>query len=156
MARRGVHEPPGNAARGLLSWALDLWPYVNGKATYQGIDLEELDGPILIDVIHYLFEEDNSYRSGESGPESVSSMRTHLYRTMYNKEYKYAVKGSSRKQGTAAQDFSYDTATDDTYDAPVKPFSPRDRDTVKPYIPPTNVDANLADPLGGVLGPPLK
>jgi hypothetical protein len=130
-----------------------VWPYVNGKATFQGVDLESLDGPVMVDVVHYIFEDDHAYVSQES-MEAQSSLRVNLYRTLYNKEYKYAVKSQSKQQGAYAQDFDFDYGPED--DGLVTPFSPKEKEPTKPYVPPTPFNPNSADPFGGVLSPPLK
>jgi len=155
MADGGVHESPGSAVQGLTNWAVDLWPYINGKALMSGIDLEELEASQTLDVLHYLFEEDTHHQSEES-ISSRSTIRVALYRDFYHKEYKYpyvSKKASTESYQTAsATDFG--TFSEEQAEMmSVNPFDPKRRET-KPYIPPTVLDANSADPLG--LGDPTS
>lgn len=135
-----VFRTPGRAARGLVEWALDLWPYVNGKALTQGLKIAEMDCSDMLDVIHFYFEEDNRYASGEEA-EALSAMRTSLYE-MYGDRYKYSIK-SSRKTKKYSDN--------DNLDFP-EPF---DTKQVKPYMPPTEFNPNSSNPFGEVLEAPL-
>lgn len=109
---------------------MDLWPYVNGKAITLGLDLEEMEMSRMLDVLHYFFEEDSRYGSAEEA-EAVSEMRTTLYAVMYGTKYDYRINidktGKSSGMGGST----------------------------KPYIPPTDFDADSASPFGSVLDSPL-
>tara|TARA_B110000977_G_scaffold200698_1_gene292191 strand:- start:1887 stop:2225 length:339 start_codon:yes stop_codon:yes gene_type:complete len=111
---------------------VDLWPYINGKAITLGLDLEGMEMSPMLDVIHFFFEEDSRYASGEEA-EAVSKMRTQIYSGMYGTTYKYAVKSSSSK---GASGFGDDME-------------------LKPYIPPTEVDIDSPQPYGSVLDAPI-
>ena len=104
----------------------------------------------MLDVIHYFFEEDTlRYSTGEHA-EAASKFRSSLY-GMYGTTYKYAVANSGnsnsggRKYVGKNEDFSFD----DTLPG-------ASNNTVKPYIPPTQIDPDAADPFGGILDAPLK
>jgi len=150
MACRGVHEPPKSAARGLVSWALDLWPYVNGKAIFNGIRLAELEASDMVDVIHYLFEEDMDYTSGEQA-ESRSKMRTSTYKNMYGITYKYGYESSESKnkrifdEAMAEPDLIQD----------IKPFDPVKNPT-KAFMPASDFNPESAQPFGLDLDAPLR
>jgi hypothetical protein len=89
----------------------------------------------MLDVVHYLFEEDSRYSSAEEA-ESVSAIRTSIYGRLYGTTYKYKVKSKS-----SGNDMNYS-------------FS--DPNEVKPYIPPTEFDPESADPFGGLLDAPIR
>lgn len=104
----------------------------------------------MLDVVHYFFEEDTlRYSTGEHA-EAASKFRSSFYE-MYGIIYKYGVSstgGSSsggRKYVGKNEDFSFDDSV-----SGVK------NNTVKPYMPPTRIDPDAADPFGGVLDAPLR
>lgn len=85
----------------------------------------------MLDVIHYLFEEDARFTNAEEA-EALSAMRTQIYANMYGQTYKYAVssKSSTRTSANGSND-------------------------LKPYIPPTDVDLDSPMPFGSDLDSPL-
>lgn len=101
----------------------------------------------MVDVLHYLMEEDMRYGSAEEA-EAVSAYRTQIY-LLYGKTYKYGI-SSSTKGGrsyipkNAADDFGFN-------DDPM--FNSGE---TKPYIPPTNFDPDSALPFGSDLEAPLN
>jgi hypothetical protein len=135
MADRAVLGPPGRAARGLTQWAVDLWPYVNGKSLTLGLRLAEMELSDMVDVLHYLFEEDSRFGTAEEA-EALSSLRTALYSTMYNITYRYPVKSSGSRSKSSNE------------------FSPSTEE-LKPYIPPTEFDPDSHNPFGSVLDAPI-
>ena len=153
MVGRNVRRTPYAAARALLDWAVDLWPYVNGKAIVHSVDLKSLVASDMLDVIHFFFEEDmHSSSSGEQA-EAKDKSRSLLYSTLYGKVYKYASKGSNANQ------LPPDIAADmQDYDMPV-PVDPFERSQgspiVKPFIPATSVDNGSRLPFGNALEAPL-
>ena len=100
----------------------------------------------MVDVIHYLFEEDASrYSSGEQA-EAVSAMRTQLYLS-YNKTYRYATKSSSNPGKTY---MPKGAAADYGFDDPIVPDT-----ATKAYIPPTEFNPESYLPFGSDLDAPL-
>ncbi len=97
----------------------------------------------MVDVLHYFFEEDSRYQSGEEA-EAVSRLRSSVYSTMYGTTYKYAYSGSSTSAGRQ-------------YIADGSPTSFNDfpSNEVKPYIPPTEFDPDSSMPFGSALDAPL-
>lgn len=85
----------------------------------------------MLDVLHYYFDEDMRYGSLEAA-ELHSSVRTQMFGVMYGTTYRYGV-GQNRTVGSDGEE----------------------RPTVKPYVPPTEFDADAADPFGGVLDAPI-
>lgn len=118
-----------------------------------GIRLGELPAYEMLDIIHYIFEEDMNSSSGEQA-EAKSKMRENLYSTMYNITYKYPVKVDNKKQ---TEFIDPDTIPFD--DGPglddIKPFNPKEQPT-KAYVPPTEFDPTSANPFGGTLDAPMK
>lgn len=93
----------------------------------------------MLDVIHFLFEEDLDYSTAEQA-NSRSSYRQKIYRDLYEGEYSYSV--TSEKDG-----YNYNNGstmpTDGYYrfdeDEDIKPFDP-EREPLKPFISPTEFD----------------
>lgn len=153
MAGRNVLRAPYDAARALLDWAVDLWPYVNGKAIAHGLDLKSLPAPDMLDVIHFFFEEDMNSSSTSEQSEAKDKSRSMLYSTLYGKVYKYASKSSNANQlpaDIAAEMQDYDVPT------PVNPFERSQGSAiVKPFVPATSVDSGSRLPFGTALEAPL-
>jgi len=105
-----------------------------------GLHLASMDASDMLDVVHYIFEEDMRFSSAEES-KAVDSIRVSLYRDFYETEYKYAAKGSSNSQ-----------KFDGTYDdfSSVTPYAPG---KTKPYIPPTEFDPDMGLP--GLIEPPI-
>lgn len=89
----------------------------------------------MLDVIHFLFEEDSRYISQEE-VESVSAMRTQIYETLYGVSYNYKVKKSARSNSTSTGISGIEET--------------------KPYIPPTEFDPQASNPFGSALEAPLR
>ena len=134
MVDGGVHKPPKSASRGLIVWAIDLWPYVHGKALVQGIHLADMEASDMLDVLHYYFEEDTNFITQEHAM-YTDTRRKSLYKVFYETEYKYgASTGESVK--------TYTSDTGDEY-------------TSKSYVPPTEFNPESSLPFGDVLDAPL-
>jgi hypothetical protein len=132
---------------------------VNGKALVNGLNLREMEMSDMLDVIHYFFEEDMNYSTGEQA-EAHGKVRKNLYRSMYNREYRYAAhsmgNGKTTYGGTEA-DFNsaeFDSSVPTEAEAPVSVFNPRASQT-KAYTPSTNFNPDAAKPFGEVLDQPL-
>ncbi len=150
MAIRAIWFTPGSAARGLIYWALDLWPYINGKAIVSGIQLAELEASDMLDVIHYFFEEDIRNLAKEQIDHN-NSVRDSVYENLYDGKYKRVF---TRTSGTKSYDFDEELSAEEIVQ-PIKPFNPRAEKT-KNYIPPTPVLSNPEKPFGTVLEEPLN
>lgn len=103
-----------------------------------GLQLSSMEASQMLDVIHYLFEEDMRYSSGEQA-EAVGKSREILYRQLYDVEYMFA--GSSRSSSTRGNN-SFDNFDN------LQPFDPKKKVT-KPYIPPTRFDPDSGLPMSG-------
>jgi hypothetical protein len=98
----------------------------------------------MLDVVHYYFEADARYSSGEEA-EGVSKLRTSLY-GLYEKTYVYAVSSSSRNQSGR----TYVNGNDE--DLLPTEFSPQQ---TKSFAPATEVNAESHLPFGPVLDSPV-
>lgn len=110
-----------------------------------GLDLREMEASNMLDVIHYLFEEDNRYQTGEEA-EAKSKFRSSIYRELYNTEYKYGYSDPSKKRQYIDD---LEPADSDEQESIATPFNPRQSST-KPFIKPTNPD-ELGNVLDGSL-----
>jgi hypothetical protein len=113
---------------------LDLWPYINGKALVSGLDLKEMELSDMLDVIHFFFEDDHRYTTAEEA-KAVESIRSSLYETIYKIKYKYK---SSGVNGNTNSNVTYDP------------------NQIKPYIPPTEFDADKGLQFGNIVEAPLR
>lgn len=105
-----------------------------------GIVLEELESSDMIDVLHFLFEEDALGPTGEF-IEARSTLRTSIYSNLYNREYRFKVgkSDSSRPMTANGEDLT--------------PFDPMNSET-KPYVPATDFNPESSLPFGGLIGAP--
>jgi hypothetical protein len=157
MAHAGVHEPPGRAARGLLTWGIELWPYVNGKALVNGLKLSSMEASDMLDVIHYYFECDLDLSTAEQA-KSRDSTRELIYSDMYGRPYKYA-NGSGNSIQPGSKIYDEGSAGDysdgiDADDEDIKPFNPR-TEKVLPNLGYTKFDPDAPKPFGNILDAPL-
>jgi len=146
MADGGVRRTPGRGAKGLLIWAVDLWHYVNGKALFNGLRLGEMEVSDMLDVIHYFYDESMNFSTIEQG-KWADSRRERISEDLYGTEYRYK---SFTEDKDSNKDFgSYDENED------IVAFNPSVKSETKSYIPPTKMEADSADPFGGVLDAPI-
>lgn len=89
----------------------------------------------MLDVIHFFFEEDSRYVSGEEA-EGVSALRTYMYRDLYGVTYQYA---SSKSQNNSLDFDDYSEFSNVT----------------KPYVPPTEFNPGASNPFGSLLDAPI-
>lgn len=126
---------------------------MNGKALVSGLNLVEMDASDMVDVLHYFFEEDTlRYSSGEQA-EAASKFRTSFY-DMYDIEYKYAISVSKDGVQATSGGRKYIEKNEDYDLDDVTPWTPNK--AIKPYVPPTQMDADSSDPFGGVLDAPIR
>lgn len=107
-----------------------------------GIRLEELDTEEMLDVIHFLMEEDLASYSMEH-MQAKDSTRTTLYKNLYNTEYKYKMQKTSKNAGG------------DNWDIPQEFMVDEDSSVVKPYVPPTDFNPDSFLPFGSDIDAPL-
>jgi hypothetical protein len=153
VVSRGILGTPYAGALGLLIWTIDHWPYINGKAVVEGVELLELGSVRLLDVLHYYFEVDHQMASAEEA-ESKSNIRSALYQNFYNTTYKYQYKSSDKG-------YNYNSATTangqplmDGYAATDVDDPLNEKEQTKPFVPPTEFNPDSPNPFGGALDPP--
>jgi len=117
-----------------------------------GLDLRTMPANDMVDVLHYLFEDDLSASTAEQA-EARSKARVSIYRDLYGREYKYFV------DTTSASHPDYNSAE---YDAPeeskeeaIVPFNPV-KQPVKPFMNPTTGNAASSKPFGKLLDEPMS
>ena len=92
----------------------------------------------MLDVLHYLFEEDLVVGSAEE-LEAKDKVRSTIYREFYKSSYRY-----SSSKSSPTHDYGFDDI-----DSPVN--IPASQAQTKPYFPPTNFDPDSANPFGAAL-----
>lgn len=97
----------------------------------------------MLDVLHYLFEKDTDFVSGEH-MQSKTNSRQVIYKHVYKRDFKYAYGGTS-------QTGTYDDSFEDKYLNDEFLRNAVSSEEVKPYVPPTNFDPDAANPFQGTL-----
>ena len=115
-----------------------------------GLQLTGMEASDMLDVIHYLFEDDMRFTSGEMA-DAVTKSRTSLYEQMYGTTYIFSGVSSNSQSRYASGPSTFDNFDD------VKPYDPTKKKT-KPYIPATKVDpdSGMLMDTSGLLEPPLR
>lgn len=118
--------------------------------------LASLEASDMLDVIHYLFEDDVLSASGDH-IEYKDTFRDNLYGEMYKYNYKYKTRSETDgSYGLSELDSPLDSDTPPVDESEkIKVFSPREK-TAKPYIPPTQISVDDVKPFGSVLDAPIN
>lgn len=120
-----------------------------------GLQLSSMDCSDMLDVLHYMFEED-MFVGSPAEVESKSKTRETIYRLFYNKKYEYAVTtGKSNDYSLEGADGSFypnEYPENDEIIVPLDPTQPR---TSKSYIPPTDFNPDAVKPFGTFIDQPL-
>ena len=143
MADRGVHGSPYQGVEGLIQWALDMWPALNGRCLMSGVDLRELDAAAALDVMFHLFELDTI-----DHPETLSArshVRVQVWPLWFDREYRYP-------RQTADEPYAQTTyGSQDMMDLPEDSGQSQGKRAVMPFVP-ASTPAELAQVLDGPLG----
>lgn len=121
-----------------------------------GVSLNDLDSSDLLDVLHFLFEDDVSSSSTAEQLEARDKTRKMVYSEFYGREYRHGFSTYSSgvdKSIVGAPENSY-LEEDEAPPVPLDPLA-RSGKAVKPYVPPTRVDENSRLPFGAALDGPL-
>jgi len=123
----------------------------------RGLRLAEMDAVEMLDILHFMFEEDLDCSSAEQA-EAKSNARTVVYESLYNKPYKYKVKGSST--GSSSNGYTYANGSTIPSDGfyggtEITEFDPTVPKVTKPYTPPTEFNPDSSLPYGNTLDAPL-
>lgn len=151
MAGGRVLRAPYQGAIGLLTWATDLWPYINGQSLVLGLQISELAAVDMLDVLHYFFEKDHTFSTAEE-VDAQSALRLSMYSIFYKKQYKHSYtssnKGYNYSNASGAGNENYaETNVDDP---------PNEKPPTKPFVPSTDFDPESPAPFGSALDPPFK
>lgn len=124
-----------------------------------GLDLKEMDASDMLDVVHFMFEDDLFVSTGEE-LDAKSEIRSTLYRNLYLREYKNKIQKSNSKTSYGGSSNFYADGTpigvpeDDLSD--IKPFdSSATKNKTKPFVPATNVNPDSVLPFGKGIDAPL-
>jgi hypothetical protein len=109
-----------------------------------------MDASEMLDVIHYLFEEDLTHMASAEQVEAKERVRSIIYRDFYERKYKY---GSTSNDYNMSNEVLQDGLVGDEEDE-LKPFDPT-KAPIKPYFAPTNPDEKSAKPFGMNIDAPL-
>lgn len=112
----------------------------------------------MLDVLHFYFEEDNTFTS-EDQASSRSKLRERIYSEWFNKPYKYKYTSSSESKKSnnfIPADYEtegMETMSDEESAIPFDPLKPANKsplgmDSVTPF------DPNADNPFGGILDAP--
>ncbi len=118
-----------------------------------GINLLELDSSSMMDVIHYLFENDLEISLSEFA-EARDEVRLNIYRDLYETDYKYAM---PKKRVSGSFDPNL-PPYDEPLDGPLEPEGMSGGAPSKPksYVAPTDFSEAAVNPYNGVLDAPLN
>ena len=109
----------------------------------------------LIDVLHYMFEED-MYVSGAGEIEARSKTRQLLYQEFYGKEYQYGVTTGDDSSGGFDDVYPEDGFQENEIIVPFDPDEPPMKKATKSYVPPTDFNPDSAMPFGMNLDAPMN
>ena len=115
-----------------------------------GLHLPSMDSNEMLDVIHYLFEEDLIHAQSAEQIDAKEKVRSIIYRDFYGQTYRYGTKGTDYNM---SNEVLQDGLVGDEEDE-LKPFDPT-KAPIKPYFAPTNPDETSAKPFGKNVDAPL-
>jgi hypothetical protein len=111
-----------------------------------GLHLSEMDVSDMLDVLHFIMEEDMlSAQSGEH-LEAKEKVRTVIYKEFYEQDYVF-LRNSSKS-------YIVEEPLNDIDTSGITPFDPK-KEPTKPYVPPTQVNPDAAQPFGKNIDAPL-
>ncbi len=109
-----------------------------------GLQLSGMEMSDMLDVLHFLFEDDIiSAQSGEH-IDAKDKVRTLIYKEFYDRQYLMT------KNGVPSVRSHYNFDLEDE----IKPFNPQ-KQPDKPYVEPTKIDTTLEKPFGENIDAPL-
>ena len=111
-----------------------------------GLQLSTMEMSDMLDVIHFIMEEDMlSAQSGEH-LEAKEKVRTVIYKEFYEQDYVF-LRNSSKS-------YIVEEPLNDIDTSGITPFDPK-KEPTKPYVPPTQVNPDAAQPFGKNIDAPL-
>jgi len=115
-----------------------------------GLHLASMDCCEMLDIIHYIFEEDLIHSQSAEQIEAKEKVRSIIYRDFYERKYKY---GSGVTDYNMSNEVLQEGLVGDEEDE-LKPFDPT-KVPIKPYFAPTNPDETSVKPFGKDIDAPL-
>jgi len=112
-----------------------------------GLQLSGMEVSDMLDVIHVILEDDLTSNVNAEQVDAKTKVRQVFYREFYDSEYKFA--SSTRNYNSSSGN------ANDFNDWDITPFDPNKKPT-KPYVPPTDFDADAPLPFGKVLDAPFE
>lgn len=150
-----IHQSPKRGSDQLLEWAVDIWPYVNGNALMHGLNLREMEVSDMLDVLHYMMEEDMLHHSNIMGGDAKDKVRVNIYELLYDRPYALSELAQAEARATSMGDTYGGDASEDA--AALVPLDPIKRSVItKSYIQPTDFDPTADRPFGELLDPPAS
>ncbi len=98
----------------------------------------------MVDVLHYYMETDFNVSNAEQA-EARDKARSIIYKSLYNKEYRFTPRKENAFSQTAA----------DGFEEVVNPLDP-EKGPTKSYVPPTDFNLDLVKPFGDQLDAPFE
>lgn len=114
-----------------------------------GVRLLSLDSPDLLDVLHYMYEQD-LFEASQELQEAKDKSRVLIYETLYERDYPY---GSSLTKAPNYDDLPFGEEDMDDMPVPLNPKAISSRP--KAYVPATAFNPNSPNPYDGVLDAPM-
>jgi hypothetical protein len=114
------------------------------------LKLKEMEASEMLDVVHFLFEEDNKYVSREEVL-SLSAVRKNIYKDLYKTDYKYYIDPADFDGKKTSNGRNY-VADSDFVETPFDPMAPAER---KGFTPATELKEDEYLPFGPVLDAPI-
>ena len=111
-----------------------------------GLQLSGMEVSDMLDVIHTILEDDLTSNTSAEQVDAKQKVRQVFYKEFYDSDYKFM--SQSRNYNSAGGN------ANDLDDLDIRPFDPSD-EPVKPYIPPTDFNAEAPMPFGKVLDAPI-
>jgi hypothetical protein len=116
-----------------------------------------MNAEALLDILHYLFEED--LMASASGYPETTLRKDGIRKTLYEKIYDraYRVPGSQEPDSEPIPGTAHgsDGDNDDDLDRELQELAAMQVTARKKYIPPTDMDPSKAKPFGDVLDGPM-
>ena len=103
----------------------------------------------MLDVLHYYMEEDYNFSNSDQ-VDAKSRIRKTIYRTMYNKDYKFGTE--TEKDFSIPQDFTIQ----EEGSTPSREEEDPLKGPTKSYVPPTEFNPDSIKPFGNLLDAPFE
>jgi hypothetical protein len=113
----------------------------------------------MLDVIHFLFEEDLIQTTTSEAVDAKDKARSMIYEQLYGRPFAHAVKsrGASYVPDDVLSEGAASSTSVDDDSLPPVPLDPFERSkVVKPYFAPTKINDGALKPFGQAIDEPLS